>query len=267
MINYDITEGALRTLITTQSKKWLRRAAERSVIFDQIGRYKETTSIWSEIKVVYMRLQGQSKCAYCERKLESEQYGKGEQAVEHFRPKGKVAEWRVSAALKREGIAFAVVPKNRGYYRLAYDIFNYCAACEPCNSALKRNLFPIAGKYDFGTNRTEVLREERPYLIYPIGRIDELPEELIEFRGTSPRPISLNGFNRKRALVTIEFFGLDDALGRKNLFLDRAKMLLGLYPQLEKARTGVTREERGRARRLISAYQRKTACHSNCAAR
>ena len=88
-------------------------------------------------------------------------------------------------------------PGNNGYYRLAYHIFNYAAACKPCNSALKKNGFPIAGTYRLEADDLEALKDEEAYLIYPLGDMDEDPEELIEFHGVVPRPIAARGHRRQ----------------------------------------------------------------------
>src|SRR5260221_1573301 len=92
-----------------------------------------------------MNLQGESKCSFCERKLESVEFGKGEQAVEHFRPKGNIKPWKLPAGLTAAGVALATPPAQKsGYFLLSYDLFHYSAACHPCNSALKREYFPVA---------------------------------------------------------------------------------------------------------------------------
>ena len=56
------------------------------------------------------------KCAYCEHPLPEVGWN-----VEHFRPKGRVAENR----------------RHRGYYWLAYDWANLYPACVPCNQRRK----------------------------------------------------------------------------------------------------------------------------------
>ena len=129
-------------------------------------------------------------------------------------------------------------PGNNGYYRLAYHIFNYAAACKPCNSALKKNGFPIAGTYRLEADDLEALKDEEAYLIYPLGDMDEDPEELIEFHGVVPRPIAARGHRRHRALVTIDFFKLGDPDERENLFMDRARIITALYPLLRTKASG-----------------------------
>ena len=154
MIGYRVSRQRLRQLIEKAVPGWLNRAKERTAQFRKAGKYGETSSIWSDVKAVYMRLQGESKCAFCERKLESESFGKGEQAVEHFRPKGNLSVWKLPAALAAEGIPVTqTAAKQGGYYLLAYDVFNYSAACNPCNSALKRDCFPISGRLQSDTPR------------------------------------------------------------------------------------------------------------------
>ncbi len=68
------------------------------------------------------------------------------------------------------------------------------------------------------------MKGEKAYLIYPISDVDEDdPEDLIEFYGLSPQAKLSTGFGRKRALVTIELFQLDDEGQRAYLFKRRAE--------------------------------------------
>ena len=71
MIRYPVSEAALRLDIEKTKPGWLSPAAKRSNKLRKLGRYREKSSIWSDVKPVYIRLQGESKCAYCERKMES----------------------------------------------------------------------------------------------------------------------------------------------------------------------------------------------------
>jgi 5-methylcytosine-specific restriction endonuclease McrA len=235
MIGYRITQTELEQRIRTQKADWLNRAKTRTATFRQQGRYEEDSSIWSEVKVVYIRLQGNAKCAYCERKLEAEERGKGEQDVDHFRPKSQVKSWKMPKSLADLGIKTSAVPnEKRGYFLLSYHPFNYAAACKPCNSALKRDYFPIADAYNLIGEDPKQLKKEKPYLIYPIGDWDTDPEQLIRFHGVSPQPVAVKGYRRHRALVTIEFFELDNVNRRKNLIRERAVIIIALFPQLEK---------------------------------
>src|SRR6267378_1901602 len=104
MIAYPITRAALETAIEAHSAGWIAKAKKRTTGFRKKKAYAEKSSIWSAIKAVYMQLQGESKCAYCERKLASVKYGKGEQDVEHFRPKKSVRSWPLPQSLVSKGI-------------------------------------------------------------------------------------------------------------------------------------------------------------------
>ncbi|MCI0493609.1 hypothetical protein L0Z72_01270 [candidate division KSB1 bacterium] len=263
MICYSITKPELEALIENEKPGWLEKAKERTEKFRQQGNYEESSSIWSDVKPVYMSLQGESKCAYCERKLESSDYGKIEQDVEHFRPKKMVREWKIPKRLKNLGITATERPdKDNGYYLLPYHPLNYAATCKPCNSVLKKNYFPIAGDYDLNGEDPVDLLKEKPFLIYPIGNFDEAPEKLIGFHGVSPQAIANQGHERARALVTIEFFKLDDLAKRKNLIRERAVIIIALYPQLKKIADDVAEED---SQKIIDGFIATKAPHTNCA--
>lgn len=266
MIRYTITLDDLRQRIEAEHPGWLERARACTDAFRASGKYEEARSIWSEVKPVYMRLQGGAKCVYCERKLEAVDLGRGEQDVEHFRPKGRVKPWKAPAPLADAGVAFTPVPEaESGYHLLPYHPFNYAAACKPCNSALKRDHFPIAGSYDLKGEDPAAMTAEQPYLLYPVGDFDEDPEDVIAFTGLSPRPVAPAGHPRHRALVTIEFFRLDDLLKRKNLFRERALILVTLFSLLEKAHGPGPAGERAKAGALADAFTSPSAPHTNCA--
>lgn len=265
MIRYDVTQAQLEQMIEVESPGWLARAAARTQQFRQQGFYKETSSIWSEVKPAYMRLQGKGKCAFCEREMESLEVGKVEQDLEHFRPKGSVKAWKAPQRLKDLGIPFTAVPnKGKGYHLLPYHPFNYSAACKPCNSTLKKDHFPIAGVYDLEADDPAALAAEKPYLIYPIGRLDDDPERLIGFNGASPCPLAQNGYARHRALVTIAFFKLDEPEQRKNLYRDRALVMMGLFPLLQKTTTG-TAAQKAKAKATVEGFLNPNLRHLNCA--
>jgi hypothetical protein len=266
MIGYRLSLAELEKLIETHAAGWLGRAAIRTERFRDLGEYDEPSSIWSEVKVVYMQLQGDSKCAYCERKLESIDLGRGEQDVEHFRPKGRVRRWAVPKTLSKQRVAFTTTPADdKGYYLLPYHPFNYAAACRPCNSALKKDYFPVSGKYNLRGDDPTQMTQERPLLIYPLGGFDDAPEELIGFHGISPFAVINRGYRRHRALVTIEFFKLDDEAKRKNLMRERAAVIIALFPQLEKLANGAKGAAKRDARDVVEGFTSSYSSHSNCA--
>jgi hypothetical protein len=265
VIGYPIFQTDLEALIEEEAPGWLKRAAERTTNFRLMGFYEEGSSIWSEVKPAYMKLQGNSKCAYCERKLESVEYGRGEQDVEHFRPKAKIKRWRVPRSLAKEGIAVSEIPNPApGYYLLPYHPFNYSASCKPCNSALKKNYFPIASNYNVaGENPAQMMGEE-PYLVFPIGDFDENPENLIRFHGVAPQAVANNAHRRARALVTIEFFKLD-SLERKNLIRERIAIIIALFPHLATVADNPNPGARLQALQIINLFTSPNASHTNCA--
>lgn len=268
MIHYPITRKAIKELIKAENPTWLDEATRLTNRFRTLGKYEKSSLGWSAVKPVYMKLQGSSKCAYCERKLEGLKYGKIEQDIEHFRPKGNLGVWPSSLVFK--SIPFTTVPiKTGGYYLLAYDPLNYAAACKPCNSILKKNYFPMAGTYNLKGDDPASLKSERPYLIYPLGTskgrpLDVDPEEIITFHGLSPRPVKQKGHARNRALVTIELFRLDNPSDRDSLFHHRALTIIGLYPVLQKTATGSS-SQKSAARDRVKKWLRPSQLHVNCA--
>lgn len=266
MIGYRISLAQLESLIDAEVTGWRTRADDRTKKFKIAGKYDEPSTIWSEIKVVYMRLQGEAKCVYCERKLEGEERGKAEHDVEHFRPKSSVRTWKISAALSKQGVSLTQPGKPApGYHLLPYHLFNYSAACKPCNSAIKSDCFPIAGTYQFTGDDPIALLGEQPLLVYPIGDFDHDPEELIGFHGISPQAIPQQGYKRHKALTTIAFFELDDPIGRKNLVRGRAHVITTLYPQLLTFAGNESANKKAIAKMLIDGFTSPKSEHTNCA--
>ncbi|MBN1135768.1 MAG: hypothetical protein JXM73_04240 [Anaerolineae bacterium] len=265
MIGYPISQADLEARIAAKSASWLRRAANRIGRLRKKARYEERSSIWNEVKSVYMTLQGGSKCAYCERKFADLPHGSIELDVEHFRPKGRVLAWEMPEHLKEQGIDASPVPaEDRGYFLLPYHPFNYLASCKVCNSQLKKTCFPIAGDYDLTGEDPVDLLKEKPYLIYPIGDFDAVPEELIKFHGISPQAVANGGHDRARALVTIEFFELDNLDTRKNLVRERAAIIVALHPQLSLA-SSAAGAVKAVATQIVDGFTSSTAPHTNCA--
>jgi hypothetical protein len=242
MIRYPITNSELERLIEKEAPGWLKEAKKRTSYFRKIKRYQEPKGktgkpkkpAWGEVKAVYRTLQ-HMKCAYCERKLEGGKEGGIEWDVEHYRPKSSVAAWPTSKAKSRlpQSLNFAMgLGSNKGYHLLPYEPLNYLAACKPCNTPRKSNFFPVAGRRNFKTNNAQLLRTEKPFLLYPIGEIDDDPETIITFQGYLPVPVeAADGFSRRRALVTISFFELNV---RETLLVQRAEVIYLLWSALGK---------------------------------
>jgi hypothetical protein len=225
---------------------------------------------WASVKYLFMEVQNE-KCAYCERKLAARgQGGAAEHDLEHFRPKNPVKKWPAPAEIKFPTGG----PSTTGYFWLAFHLLNYCTACSKCNSGLKSNYFPVAGPR--GSCPTEpggaFHAAERPLLIYPLGKVDDDPEDVIRFRGITALPPHLDPLLpvrgdaddhlSRRARVTIAFFDLN---GRPELLWGRAERLRELEKSLAALNDlGASGEQRAAAqddiRRLTDGYSEHTAC-------
>lgn len=224
MIRYDTDLARLTKEVNALKKTWMADATKRTAAFKAAGKYTETKGNWSAIKDVFVTLQ-HTKCAFCERALES----KKEKDIEHYRPKSGLKEWPVPKDLQPEKFKFAAIPDGGvGYHLLPYHLQNYAIACARCNSDLKSNMFPIEGTYQPGGNDPVLInKKEKPYLIFPIGRLDSDPEDLIDFHGIVPLPKMKKGSGGyRRARVTIAFFKLADRVERKELFRSRAEAIV-----------------------------------------
>ncbi len=140
------------------------------------------TNRWADFREHLVAAQHR-KCAYCEENVTGTAYGD----VEHVRPKAGVQEQ--TADRTRWGVeqAGGEVKGRRprhvsdwGYHWLAYAWDNYVLACQKCNQAWKKNLFPIA---------------EGPRLLPPSPACRETPLLLNPFEG--PDPIKHLRFNDK----------------------------------------------------------------------
>lgn len=188
-----------------------------------------------------------------------------EHDVEHFRPKGEVAAWPTGAIRRERGIDYPFptgAADARGYYWLAYHPLNYCASCKKCNTPLKSNYFPIAGDRGPRLGEVAALNEnETPFLLYPLGNLDEDPEELIFFVGINPAPTRRSGPRKRRAMVTIDFFELDT---REELFRERANQLVALANALFVLSGNPSPENQQFAERTIFRLQAPESPHANC---
>lgn len=222
MIRYETNAAQLHAGIAQIDAKWADKAKARTKKFIKAKAYGEKSSIWGTAKPVYMKTQW-FKCVFCERQFENAQYGKIEFDLEHFRPKSSVVAW--PSAVVHPGLAYGFATGNasdQGYYWLAYDVENYAASCKACNSVLKSNFFPIAGARGAATASMADLAAEQPYLCYPLGDLDEDPEDLVTFVATVARPKAVAGHLRNRGQVMIDFFDLN---GRELLHRQRAQMI------------------------------------------
>jgi hypothetical protein len=222
VIRYDIDRTALLADIAAIDPRWSAKVARRTARFVRAGRYEEGSSLWAPVKPVYMDVQ-KSKCIFCERRFENKQYGKIEFDLEHFRPKSSVVALPNEQFHPNLNYDFETgMAADVGYYWLAYEIENYAASCKVCNSALKSNYFPVAGRRGAAIADVRSLASELPFLCYPLGTSDEDPEELITFVATTAIPKAESGYRRQRGQIIIDFFDLN---GREELHQQRAEMI------------------------------------------
>ena len=265
MIRYPVTLDELRSRIEAEAPGWLDHAAERTERLRRAGRYDEEAGIWSRIKAVYMRLQ-HCKCAYCERRLAAEDFGGAvEHDLEHYRPKGPVPAWPSETIARERRISYRFGTGDafpEGYYLLAYHILNYATACKKCNSPLKASFFPIAGARGAQSDDPASLRGEAPFLLYPLGDLDEDPEALLTFDGINPVPRVRRGPRSRRARVTIDFFELAE---REELWRGRAEVIVSLYIALRALQNDTEEKAREIATRAISTLLSPASEHTNCA--
>jgi hypothetical protein len=215
----------LSRLIEAEKPGWLHRASVQTeacrTATCYIPRKKE---IWGDVKQVYMKLQ-YGKCAFCEAKIGDQSFDRIEFDVEHFRPKSKVRQWPTSKLKSELNLSYTFATGDAadlGYYLLPYHPLNYLASCKKCNTNCKSDYFPIAGSRALHLEDWSKLKKEAPFLLYPLGNLDEDPEKLITFQGITPVPVASSGFHYQRARVIIDFFRL--AI-REDLLFDRAKMI------------------------------------------
>lgn len=220
---YDKSQG--------RTKAWPVRAAAALKKF-QAKPNGQLDALWSQIKPVYVRIQGGSgKCAFCERLLGADEVAAYESDVEHFRPKKGVTPWPPSEPIGQTPYP-ADLPnskgKGNGYRHLPYHELNYIVACKTCNTRCKANYFPVAGRHSFAAKSPVALRnKEKPYLIYPLGGMDDDPETLITFVGCKAVPAKPKSdtYNWNRARISIAFFLLNDPAREDQLILERATRL------------------------------------------
>lgn len=241
MIRYPFTEAEIEADFRADDQAkgrrtpWLTKARTLTRELQRHPR-QEIRSEWSEIKSIYTRRQ-HGKCAFCERLLGEHELSAVEFDVEHFRPKNAVKAWP-PASLREELKLPTDFPQSRGsgsgYRLLAYHPLNYASSCKTCNSRLKANYFPIAGRHVFAaTSPQEAAAVEKPYLVYPLGDFDSDPESLIAFEGilAVPAAPSTRRYEHDRGRVIIAFFRLNEE--RTDLLLLRAKQLDNVFSKIE----------------------------------
>ena len=198
---------------------WFDEAAARTataITAIAAGTGYQVTELYkdAEVKMALEKL-FHDKCAYCECRPSAG----NPWDVEHYRPKGQVAER----------------PGHPGYYWLAYDWDNLLPSCAHCNRSRKdqprygapvtlpaqgkRDQFPLEVERDRAMVPDDDLGRERPYLLNPCCK-DDKPEEHLtyDFLGRI-HPVRDDDL---RASETIRICNLD----RRRLQDDRAREIV-----------------------------------------
>lgn len=260
MIKITTSKAELEQEVDRIAATWRTRAKKRTRKFLQLGYFKEKTNIWGEVKTVFRKVQYE-KCAYCERKFSSEEFGSSEYDLEHYRPKGRITAYPTSA----DGVNYNFSTgdtRDTGYYWLAYDLENYAAACKICNQGLKADRFPIEGTRGVATqNVTELNTAELPLLIFPL---QDDPAEYIDFIGATPKAKFTQGREFRRALVTIDFFCLADSR-REELNRERFEVIRELYLHYDIIQTSKSNSIKQLAKSIMTALCLEKSKHTACA--
>ena len=268
MISYPrATKAEILTRVNAMNATWIGRAAAETAVAVAAGGASLSGSgtktrsvkngIWSEIKHVFMELQ-HFKCIFCERAFAKHE-GAIEHDVEHYRPKGPVAEWVSPAGIPK--VKHKVGPASQtGYYWLAYDLENYAAACKVCNSTKKRNYFPIVGTRGRPIQGVATLdASEQPLLLFPMV---EDPRHLITFTGILAVPVHNLGIARLRAEITIAIFNLN---GREELWDDRFRAIRSVYTAYDMLNNATTQVKRDDAMLTLTELTSEMSPQSACA--
>ncbi|GLS42700.1 hypothetical protein [Methylobacterium brachythecii] len=265
MIRYETAEAEeVGRRVDALVPNWRARAAKATQQMAAQQKFSGDGPSWSDVKPVYMRFQ-HNKCIFCERPLAGEVAGKVEQDVEHFRPKNALKPWPPKQPKGQPApYVFGTGAAGAGYYWLAYELTNYAASCKPCNSTRKANYFPIASgnRGGAGQDVAALNAGEQPFLPYPLGTVDVDPETLIAFDGIVAKPIAADGPDHRRALVTIDFFGLNT---REELWADRFRTISDLWTKLELIETSSDARRVETATRGVEDVLSDAAPQASCA--
>jgi hypothetical protein len=203
------------------------RAAERAIRADiAAGRDPSfDEQVWQAHKGAFIAAQ-HDKCGYCEQPSLNHPG-----AVEHYAPKSEIQELanpgaehpQTASISDRRTPAIA----RRGYWWLAYAWDNWLFACERCNTAWKRGLFPVreADRVLPPAQSTK----ETPLLLNPFGPADPILHLSFSSVGQiAPRNRS------RRGEATIQTCGLDrESLRRQRQGIAATTDLLADRVQLE----------------------------------
>jgi len=180
--------------------EWFDMAREATgLAMREKGKHEPKEAVYRHIQVrIALEKLFHEKCAYCETKITAG----SDWDVEHFRPKGSVAE----------------NPAHPGYYWLAYKWTNLYPSCTHCNQRRKdrprwgdltmtgaggkADQFPIEKEETRAMSPHDDIRQEHTLLLDPCS---DMPEEYLTFDVTGQ---IRSADNSHKGTVTIEIFHL-----------------------------------------------------------
>ena len=176
---------------------WLGQAAAAAAAVAGGAKPDDHAGVWRDLKDALAALFPEKKCWYCESPVD-----RADNAVDHFRPKGRVAD---------------AAKAHTGYRWLAFERRNFRYACTFCNSRRKGIANGTAGgKADRFPLRDEAARlyapgsltQESPILLDPCELSDW--EQLgCQHENGKPCPTSQDPVERHRAEQSIAIYHLD----------------------------------------------------------
>lgn len=204
MIHIDRNQVDENGTLIEPSTSWQTAAAEKTAEAIQDGPVHQVTNLYGDSRVrAALEKLFADKCAYCE----ASGVAGFEWDVEHFRPKGRVAEDQ----------------HHPGYYWLAYTWTNLYLSCTFCNqrrkdkprwddpaeaaAAGKVDQFPLEPPASRVMGPNGVLTTEGRLLLDPC---DDQPEDHLSF---TPKGMAITRNNSPRAKASIKVY----ALNRKRL--------------------------------------------------
>jgi len=207
-------------------KKWRKeceKATKELIALSRKGQRCKISNLYKrkQIKNKYYLSIGAAfhgKCAYCETRIVSDQYGD----IEHYRPKNQVTDENGDNIEVEDNNGQTI--SHPGYYWLAYDWKNLLLSCELCNrpnpgnkSIGKQNKFPLKGTFRAVSPGEEV--KEQPLLINPLT---ENPEEHLKI---NVKTGILGGDERGQCCIRV--FGLNEREGLLKARVDAYAAVLG----------------------------------------
>jgi uncharacterized protein (TIGR02646 family) len=183
-----------------KAKKALAKVRAATTQVDRAEALRLGAPVWHALKEILAGL-SDDKCWYCET-----QQIRSDNNVDHFRPKGAVAE----------------ATGHEGYWWLAFEVINFRYSCTFCNSHRKdliadrgggkQDHFPLFNETQRAYQENDPISTERPKLLDPTTEADpellwfEPDGRVVEFADPTTE-----SDNHERAKISIELYHLNES--------------------------------------------------------